>query len=77
MNIEPIPGELTRFFVQSSSRPAIQHIVDMDYEGKPCCSCEDHQVRGKACKHILAVRQWAKEKVAEYDKANSRPNRYG
>ncbi len=30
-------------------------MVDLDYEGAPACSCEDHMVRERRCKHITAV----------------------
>lgn len=56
MSIDPIPGEPTRWWVQSATRKEVAHIVDSDYDGAWACSCEDCMVRGKECKHIAAVK---------------------
>jgi hypothetical protein len=60
MTIEPIPGEPTRWIVQSESRKDYAFIVDLDYSeagepGRPACGCEQFMVRGIVCKHILAI----------------------
>lgn len=58
MQVEPIPFEPGRFWVQSSSRLDIRHVVDLNFEGRIACSCEAYQAKGvKRCKHILAVEQ--------------------
>lgn len=58
MKVEPIPGERTRFFVQSESRPDVQHVVDLDYEGTVVCGCEQMQAKKESsCKHVAAVAQ--------------------
>ena len=62
MNIEPIPGEATRWIVQSTSRKDLAFIVDSDYYtgradgSRWACGCEQFMVRGLICKHILAVK---------------------
>ena len=70
MNIEPIPGEPTRWIVQSESRAGTAFIVDLDYSehgepGHPACGCEQFMVRGIVCKHIHAVRVRAARASAE------------
>lgn len=30
-------------------------IILVDYDGKPACSCQDHMVRERECKHIRRV----------------------
>lgn len=55
MTVSPVDGEPTRYWVSSSTRPGVLHLVDLDYEGKPACSCHDHQVRGRICKHLVFV----------------------
>lgn len=57
MIIEPILGEPTRYFVKSETREDVFHIVDMDDDGKPNCSCEDSMTRHRVCKHIRAVKE--------------------
>ena len=39
------------YAVPSRSRPGLYHLADTQ-----SCTCEDHQRRGVACAHILAVR---------------------
>jgi hypothetical protein len=55
--IEPVEGEPTRFWVKSTSRTGVLHMVDMDDDGKPACSCHDHQCRERICKHIRSVQR--------------------
>ena len=56
LRIVPMDHEPTRYWVQSRSRPDMQHLVDSDYDGAFACSCEDHMVRNRECPHIRAVR---------------------
>lgn len=63
-NVVQMEGE-NRFFVNSKSRPGLQHIVDMMYQEephsrpKPACSCEaflaNKHTKGQYCQHIKAV----------------------
>lgn len=55
-SVEPVPFEATRYTVTSRGGRR-EHLVDMDYEGAPGCSCEDFMCRERECKHIRAVRQ--------------------
>ena len=62
MNVEPIPGELGRFYVDSKSRPGMKHLVDLRYRGesgndkpKPACLCEENHIKGNMCQHIRAA----------------------
>ena len=55
MIITPVDHEPSRFWVESQSTPGVTHLVDVDYDGKPACSCHDFQCREKECKHIRAV----------------------
>lgn len=55
--IEPVEGESTRFWVKSASQRDLTHLVDLDYDGGAACSCQDHQCRGRQCKHIHAVKR--------------------
>jgi len=54
MNVQPIPGELLRYYVKSSTRDVLI-LVDL-MEGQ--CSCEDHQFRQRECKHLRAVQDY-------------------
>ena len=39
--VEPVPGELTRFYVQSESDPNTRHMVDLAFNGgSGFCSCQ-------------------------------------
>jgi hypothetical protein len=67
LNVEPIPGEPDRFLVQSSSRPGIKHLVDLNYQEEPrdkpraVCGCEQMQAKGAlTCKHLQAVLEYKK-----------------
>ena len=62
MTVTRIPGEPTRFWVSSESRPEVEHLVDFDWRDekwmkpKALCGCELCQAQGfKVCKHIFAV----------------------
>jgi hypothetical protein len=57
MIITPFDHEPTRFWVESQSTPGVTHLVDVDYDGKPGCSCHDFMCREKECKHIRAVKE--------------------
>lgn len=58
--------EPTRFWVQSQTRPDVEHLVDTDPFG---CSCEwsgDYKREGtskKECVHIRRVRLWLSNRV--------------
>ena len=62
MQIEPIPGEPTRWTVQSESRAGMAFIVDSDYytgRADGCrwaCGCERFMANAEICKHIRATR---------------------
>lgn len=68
MDVEPIPGEAFRLYVQSSSRRGIKFLVDLDeFDFNGMCSCEDFSLRrvvevrdGKKseCKHIRIAKDW-------------------
>ena len=53
MNIEPIQGEPSRYYVQSRSHKDIIHIVDIEDQE---CSCEGWQFR-KSCSHVKTVNE--------------------
>lgn len=65
MNITPIPGEPTRYYV-TGSRLGEPHLIDLDHDGHAWCSCHDHQFRRlpliergekcDPCKHVQAVK---------------------
>jgi hypothetical protein len=55
MNITPVEFERSRFWVTSATQAGVVHLVDLDYEGAPACSCEDFMCRNRQCKHIRAV----------------------
>ena len=57
MDIQPIPGEPTRWLVASSSRPDTAFVVDSDDDGRWACGCEDCMVRRRECKHIRELKQ--------------------
>lgn len=68
VTITPMPGEPTRFWVPSITRPEHPpHLVDLAYldpdTGKTgaACSCEHFMVRGIQCKHILAVLNYVRQ----------------
>lgn len=65
LDVEPF--EIGRFLVASSSRK-IKHLVDLNHEGHPACSCEDYEFHSKdqpdfRCKHISAVLAAAAQKA--------------
>lgn len=44
MNVEPIPGESLRFYVESESEPGTKHLVDLtENRGSGKCSCQSFQ----------------------------------
>lgn len=55
MRIAPVHFEPTRFWVESETRRGDWHMVDLDDDGKPGCSCHDFMCRDRTCKHIEAV----------------------
>lgn len=63
-HIKPIPHEPSRFTVPCESDPTQPpYVVDLDYEGKPYCSCAIVHNRTDAratCKHIVAVQAFIK-----------------
>ena len=68
MTVEPIPFE-HRYFVSSSSRGDVTHIVDLAYKEeawsrpKCFCSCEESFIKGHICKHILLCVSVEKERL--------------
>lgn len=72
-NVVPIVGEPMRYYVNSKSRPSMQHIVDLAYveNGKmkhgAACGCEAFSAnkftKGKACEHIKAVVDYEKKRL--------------
>lgn len=70
MTITPIPGEQGRFFVESTSRPNVTFIVDLNWRDDrrskpvPQCTCEDALCRGnRFCKHVEAVVKSEQQRV--------------
>lgn len=71
MDVTPDPLSEDWFWVQSRSRPGLQHLVDVAYQDEPwrkpyeACSCEGFTINlhtmGKTCPHIKAVRKWRKQ----------------
>lgn len=67
MNVRQVPGESTRYFVESQVKPNFEYMVDMEYSecpgdmGRPMCGCWEMQAKGKStCKHVKAVEAWLK-----------------
>lgn len=72
-HIEPVAGEPGRYYVQSSTRLNMRHLVDMwAYDGNGACGCEDFERRFRPhleggavpsihleCKHLRAVRHYS------------------
>ena len=58
-DVEPIPGEVGCFWVQSESRPRMKHRVEIK---PPGCHCEaaiaNVHTRGKPCRHIERLASW-------------------
>lgn len=67
LHVEQIEGEISRFFVESSSRPGMKHVVDFDYRESPRdkptvkCGCESNFINGRLCPHIEAVVAYLKD----------------
>lgn len=57
-HIEPVEGEPTRWWIRSLTQANTVHMVDLDDDGAPACSCQDFMCRGRVCKHIRAVKQF-------------------
>ena len=57
MIITPVDHEPTRYWVESETQSGVSHLVDLDDNGKPGCSCHDFMCREKECKHIRAVKE--------------------
>ncbi len=70
MRIEPVVGEVCRFFCQSGSAPENRHLVDL-LENQ--CGCASYVCRRRAferatgspyrCKHIRAVREFFLDEI--------------
>ena len=60
MTVRPVEHERLRYWVDSASQPGAVHLVDLDDDGKPGCSCHDFQCRGRQCKHIKAAVEFLK-----------------
>ena len=70
MKIEPVVGEVCRFFVQSGSNPDGRHLVDL-LEGQ--CGCADYVCRRRAyeaktgspykCRHLRATREFFLDQI--------------
>lgn len=58
MRIAPVKFERDRYWVESATRRGVWHLVDLDDDGKPGCSCHDFMCRDRTCKHITAVQAW-------------------
>ena len=70
--VEPIPGELLRFFVQSRSIPGQRYLVDLEsYHFNGQCGCQHFTFGiqpklnagartspGTRCAHIREAREW-------------------
>ncbi len=72
MTVTPIPGEPFRYLVQSSSRPDVQHTVDLRYQEEawskpvPFCGCERIMAKHETtCKHIQRVIEYEQQKTNE------------
>lgn len=75
--VEPIDGELFRFYAHSISKPGFQHLVDLEsYHWNGQCDCEafkfTHEPKlsrggdpsdGKRCSHIKAARSYFADMV--------------
>lgn len=63
MSVEPITGELGRFFVESQSGRE-PHTVDLFYQNNPwskpkcACGCESNFIKGRICPHIMAAAKY-------------------
>lgn len=55
MTVQPVEFERLRFWVESETHPGVVHLVDLDDDGQPGCSCHDFMCRGHLCKHIRAA----------------------
>ena len=72
MKIEPVVGEVGRYFCQSGSEEHTRHLVDLLEDA---CGCADWTCRHRAhqakfyapyrCKHIVAVREFFLDEILE------------
>jgi len=79
VNVRPDPDCPDWYWVQSLSRPKLEHLVDVAYQDEPwrtpyeACSCERYTISlyymGKVCHHIRAVRKWRKANESSIQKA--------
>jgi hypothetical protein len=58
--VTPVEHEPGRYWVPSSRPDHEPHLVDMDDNGRPGCSCEDAMARNRECRHIREVRAFLK-----------------
>lgn len=73
VRVDPIPGEVLRYHVQSWSNPNAPHMVDLSlYGGNGECSCRDFTTRRRpailagavlftrktSCRHVIAARKY-------------------
>lgn len=58
--VRPDDYDVLVFWVQSDSRPNVEHRVDRtSYDGRGACSCEAFTFNGKrTCKHLRRVMQY-------------------
>lgn len=63
MTVRPVEFENSRFWVTSATQADVLHLVDLDYDGAPACSCEDFMCRNRECKHIRAVKDFVTASV--------------
>lgn len=72
MKVEPINGEVMRFYVTSESNPEQRHLVDWLV---PACGCASWTCRHRKheqatgtpylCKHLIAAREWSWAEMIE------------
>jgi hypothetical protein len=61
MDVNQVPFETGRFYVESRSRTDITHLVDLAWREEPWrkphpqCSCESSFCHGRICPHIIAA----------------------
>lgn len=64
---EPYDSPL-RWLCRSTSRPDEVHLVDLGEGEDGECSCEDHLMRKKRCKHITATREHLLNLIIHHEK---------
>lgn len=72
MNQPQLYDHILRWLVPSASRPEETHLVDLgeDPSGHQC-SCEDHTIRKRRCRHITAVREHLIDEIIKHEKIMS------